>query len=270
MEAQFKAATIGLVSAADYAKTRAELEAKRDEQLSVIKEDLKQKRKEEMSKKKSALSFDVDEEDEATAGGAPPIPKRSKLSKDPEVDTSFLPDRERDEKELQERIALAQEWKAAQERIKNEKIEVTYSYWDGSGHRRTVEVKKGNTIEQFLEIVRRQMCDEFPDLRTMHSDHLVYVKEDLIIPQHHSFYEFIINKARGKSGPLFHFDVRADVRLVQDVRAEKEDSHAGKVMTRAFYEKNKHIFPYSRYEVYDPKKEITTYTIHGAEVNAKK
>lgn len=44
----------------------------------------------------------------------------------------------------------------------------------------------------------------------------------------------------------------------------------GKVITRSFYEKNKHIFPYSRYEVYDPNKEYSRYTIHGSEVNQKK
>ena len=30
-------------------------------------------------------------------------------------------------------------------------------------------------------------------------------QEDLILPHHHTFYELIINKARGKSGPLFDF-----------------------------------------------------------------
>jgi len=38
--------------------------------------------------------------------------------KDPTVDTSFLPDRERDEKERQERLRLKLEWLAEQERIK--------------------------------------------------------------------------------------------------------------------------------------------------------
>lgn len=36
---------------------------------------------------------------------------------------------------------------------------------------------------------------------------MLYIKEDLIIPNSLTFYELIINKARGKSGPLFHFDV---------------------------------------------------------------
>lgn len=37
---------------------------------------------------------------------------------------------------------------------------------------------------------------------------------------------------RGKSGPLFHFDVHEDVRTVNDARIEKDESHAGKIVER--------------------------------------
>ena len=37
----------------------------------------------------------------------------------------------------------------------------------------------------------------------------------------------IFVQARGKSGPLFSFDVRDDIRLVNDASVEKEESHAG-------------------------------------------
>lgn len=90
------------------------------------------------------------------------------------------------------------------------------------------------------------------------------VKEDLIIPNDLSFYDLIATKARGKSGPLFYFDVRDDVRVAQDVRIEKEESHPGKVVERKWYERNKHIFPASRWEVYDPTKDsYGTYKIGG-------
>ena len=56
---------------------------------------------------------------------------------------------------------------------------------------------------------------------------LMYVKEDLIIPHHISFYDLIATRARGKSGPLFHFDVHEDIRLQNDARIEKDESHAG-------------------------------------------
>lgn len=32
---------------------------------------------------------------------------------------------------------------AKQEAMKNDEIEITFSYWDGSGHRRSVRMKKG-------------------------------------------------------------------------------------------------------------------------------
>lgn len=67
--------------------------------------------------------------------------------------------------------------------------------------------------------------------------------------QHYTFYDFIINKARGKSGPLFNFDVHDDVRMLADATVEKDESHAGKVVTRSYYQRNKHIFPASRWEV---------------------
>ena len=41
--------------------------------------------------------------------------------------------------------------------------------------------------------------------------------------QHYTFYDFIVNKARGKSGPLFNFDVHDDVRLTHDATVEKDE-----------------------------------------------
>ncbi|KAJ1971600.1 Protein fam50a, partial [Dimargaris verticillata] len=78
---------------------------------------------------------------------------------------------------------------------------------------------------------------------------------------HYTFYDFIINKTRGKSGPLFSFDVHEDIRLEQDTRKEKDESHAGKVCLRSWYDRNKHIFPASRWELFDPKKDYGLYTI---------
>ena len=55
------------------------------------------------------------------------------------------------------------------------------------------------------------------------------------------------------------------MRLVGDARIEKDESHAGKVMEKRFYERNKEKFPYSRYEVYDKNKKYESYSEHGAE-----
>lgn len=159
---------------------------------------------------KSTLSFDMDGEEEAeesskgnsaratpnAEGSDTPPVKKAKLSKNPNVDTSFLPDREREEAERKERERLRLEWLETQETIKAEEIEVTYSYWDGTGHRKSVMVrclfcafssspshihfqcKKGETISSFLEKARQQ----FPELRGVNVDNMMYIKEDVIVP----------------------------------------------------------------------------------------
>lgn len=73
-----------------------------------------------------------------------------KIKKDPNVDTSFLPDREREEEENRLREELRQQWAEQQQKLKEEEIDITFSYWDGSGHRRTVRVKKGNYQSMFF------------------------------------------------------------------------------------------------------------------------
>merc|ERR1712139_702534 len=87
----------------------------------------------------------------------------------------------------------------------------------------------------------------------------MYVKEDLFIPHSFSFHDLIKNKARGKSGPLFNFDVVEDIRMNNDSRIEKNDSHAGKIVDRKWYERNKHIFPASRWEQYSKEKSFDNY-----------
>lgn len=76
------------------------------------------------------------------------------ITKNPEVDTSFLPDQEREQRAKAERERLRREWLDRQKAMKEEVLEITYSYWDGTGHRRTVQCKKGDTIAKFLELVR--------------------------------------------------------------------------------------------------------------------
>eukprot|EP00466_Bigelowiella_natans_P015862 jgi/Bigna1/57140/fgenesh1_pm.4_\ len=269
VEDRFKKSTVGLVSAKDFKKARqlAERAIANEQRIRErAKKKIKKKRKKERQKALSSLSFSIDEDgdggdEEQEESSTQKKQKTKKSVKCPFVDTSFLPDKEREDEEKRLREQLKQEWKEKQEVMKKEEIEVVYSYWDGTGHRRKTIVPKGLTIVKFLEKCRRDLSDEFHELRGVSPENLIYVKEDVIIPHTHTFYDLIVTKARGKSGPLFHFDVHDDVRLVQDTRVEKDESHAGKIITRAYYERNKHIFPVNRWEVYDPNKTYEKYTI---------
>jgi len=267
LDQAFSKQTVGLVTAEEFKQLEArrnqaeetiqqeskstETEEERKERERKEKKESKKKRKEK-KKMMSTLSFAHEEDDlllndddDGNHGDGPLNTRRS--LKDPTVDTSFLPDKVRDEQAAMERQRLEEEWKQTQERIKQEKLEIIYSYWDGSGHRRTVVCKKGDSIGEFLELVRIDLSKEFRELNSISSDALLYVKEDLIVPQDMTFYDLIATKARGKSGPLFHFDVHDDIRVgAIDTRIEKDESHPGKVVERRWYERNKHIFPASK------------------------
>lgn len=77
-----------------------------------------QKRKDRKTKvKKSALSFGDDAEGEGE-DEEDLVPK--KKLKNPTVDTSFLPDRDRELQEIETRKQLTQEWHDQQEKLKKE------------------------------------------------------------------------------------------------------------------------------------------------------
>lgn len=267
------ARTVGLKKREDYTREREQLE--REEQERSAREAAAasagptsptpsggtKKKKKKKAGAGVALSFELDEEGDEGADGEESAPKLQKVRKNPSVDTGFLPDRERDAAEQEMRKKLQEQWEAEQSKIKAEEIDVTYSYWDGAGHRFTTRVTKGTTIGGFLNKCRQQV----KQLRNAPVDQLMFIKEDIILPQTISFYELIVNKARGKSGPLFCFDVHDDVRLTNDARVEKDETHAGKVVEKRWYEHNKEKFPASRWEVYDPSKTFDSYTIHGSE-----
>lgn len=277
IENAFKAESVGLQTKEQFAEKRANIEKELEEEAKLrakaaeaaelrSKEKKRKKMKKEMTAK---LSFADDEllDDEDAEEEFKPAKKAGRFAtvgKNPSVKTHFLPDRDRELSERDEREKLKAVFLADQEKIKREKLEITFSYWDGGGHRRKVEVLKGDTVGIFLGKTRDMLAKEFRELRHEATEGLMYIKEDLILPHTATFYDFIVNKARGKSGPLFHFDVHDDVRLRGGANVEKEDSHAGKVVHRSWYEKNKHIFPASRWEQWDPLKDYGEYKIFGA------
>lgn len=127
-EQDFRKRTVGLVTAEEFRKAREEgekqmkLDAEQaaEEQQRQQTEDLKQRHEERERKRRkisSTLSFgqDDDEEEEIVIR-----PRGKKSLKDPTVDTSFLPDAEREQELAKKREELKQEWLDAQERVKNE------------------------------------------------------------------------------------------------------------------------------------------------------
>uniref|UniRef100_M3Y1A3 FAM50A/XAP5 C-terminal domain-containing protein n=1 Tax=Mustela putorius furo TaxID=9669 RepID=M3Y1A3_MUSPF len=193
VEAELKSSTIGLVTLNDMKAKQEALVKEREKQLAKKEqskelqlklEKLREKeRKQEAKRKISSLSFTLEEEEEAgdqeeAAAYEEELEreevttKKRKLGKNPDVDTSFLPD-DREEEENRLREELRQEWEAKQEKIKSEEIEITFSYWDGSG--RTVKMKKGNTMQQFLQKALEILRKDFSELRSAGVDFFFFI-----------------------------------------------------------------------------------------------
>ena len=170
--------TVGLVSLADYKKTKGMIEANiaetqmqeesRKRGVDEHEDGRKKKKKKKKKVATSKLSFgdEVEEEEEAAAANAAP---KERLGKCTTVDTAYLPDRERAEEERLQRVTLKREWVANQDMMKDNALDITYSYWDGHGHRKSCTVKNGSTIDSFLKEVQK----EFPELRGTSSSDLV-------------------------------------------------------------------------------------------------
>ncbi|CAB3398980.1 unnamed protein product [Caenorhabditis bovis] len=260
VEESLKSKTYGLVTLDDMkniqknALSNRDLMVARGEDSSSIgfkKSDTAKEDKVENVQKR-VLSFAFDDEEEQDED-LPVIPKK-RVGMDPTVDTSFLPDKEREEEIRRKKEELAAEWRIRQEAEKNEDIVVACAYWDGSSHRKNLKMKKGNTISQCLAAAIEGLKKEFTELKTCTPENLMFVKEDLIIPHFYTFQDFIVTKAMGKTGPLFIFDAASDVRIRQDAALDIGESHPAKIVLRSWYEKNKHIYPASRWEPFVPSK----------------
>ena len=92
----------------------------------------------------------------------------------------------------------------------------------------------------------------FNELKYISSNDLLFIKEDYIIPHHLTFYDLIITKAQGKTGPLFNFNIHEDIRIINDSRIQTQESHPAKIIQKKWYEMNKHIYPASCWEIYNP------------------
>ncbi len=168
VENDLKTSTVGLLTVAEM-KTRQEnaikeremqLARKNREELRLLrkKEKEREKAKTKQSQQIKALSFNMEEEEEEDVGeelndeeeSTADVPsssfrvpcdsegpsndflKKKRLGKNPDVDTSFLPDVDRDEEENKLREELRQEWEQRQAKLRAEEVEITYSYWDGN------------------------------------------------------------------------------------------------------------------------------------------
>ncbi|TGJ83616.1 hypothetical protein E0Z10_g5155 [Xylaria hypoxylon] len=194
-------------------------------------------------------------------------------------------------REAAERETLRREFLARQERVKATEIAIPFVFYDGSNiPGGTVRVKKGDFVWQFLDKSRRVGADlgvgEKANARREWArvgvDDLMMVRGNVIIPHHYDFLFFIMNKTLGPNGTiLFKYDAEASrSRPEQSIPSDDEvppihipisaantqtpveslegafdDPTMTKAVDRRWYERNKHIYPASMWQDFDPEKD---------------
>ncbi|KAI5923552.1 XAP5, circadian clock regulator-domain-containing protein [Camillea tinctor] len=194
-------------------------------------------------------------------------------------------------REAAEREMLRREFLARQEAVKATEIAIPFVFYDGSNiPGGVVRVKKGDFIWVFLDKSRKVGADrgvgEKSNARREWArvgvDDLMMVRGNVIIPHHYEFLFFIMNRTIGPTGsPLFAYSTdapeRKEINAPQDnelnvtsstalksaktqacintLEGASDDAAFTKVVDRRWYERNKHIYPASMWQDFDPEKD---------------
>ncbi|OIW32284.1 hypothetical protein CONLIGDRAFT_571469 [Coniochaeta ligniaria NRRL 30616] len=192
-------------------------------------------------------------------------------------------------REAAERDALRKQFLLLQAAVKATEIAIPFVFYDGTNiPGGIVRVKKGDFIWVFLDKSRKVGADlgvggeKTANVRREWArvgvDDLMLVRGTIIVPHHYEFYFFIMNKTLGPGNRRL-FDYSAEAPLVKEVdkptdpismpsksggkdltdlntlEGTTDDPTFTKVVDRRWYERNKHIYPASVWQDFDPEKD---------------
>ncbi|KAI1332425.1 XAP5-domain-containing protein [Xylariaceae sp. FL0255] len=255
----------------------------------------KKKKKAARATKLSFAGVDDDDEghdgDDSGAGNATPVEKvklkaNSSVSIVPRTVTKSALRREAAERDI-----LRREFLERQERLKLTEVAIPFVFYDGSNiPGGAVRVKKGDFVWMFLDRSRKVGADlgvgEKANARREWArvgvDDLMMVRGHVIVPHHYDFLFFIMNKTVGPNGSLlFGYDAEAPKSVpsqndtkdqsggiiptsrtstasqtpIDSLEGASDDPALTKVVDRRWYERNKHIYPASMWQEFDPEKD---------------
>ena len=219
--------TYGLMTLEEFRKAK---------QAKDVKVEEPKKKKKKPRPEQKCLSFDEDEEDSEP-------PTKKKMGKCPFVATEFLPDAERDDRERREKERRDKEFAKEQEKMKSSELEVPFSFLDANDVPQhttndTARIRVGATIADFLRTATEKQTDS-----------ILVVFDERIIPHHLTFYDLVHHNAKGQSGgTLLVSESSSSVSLPPGGRAT--------LVTRAWFDANKHIFPATRWVTYRPPRSL--------------
>ncbi|KAL2267866.1 hypothetical protein VTJ83DRAFT_5143 [Remersonia thermophila] len=189
-------------------------------------------------------------------------------------------------REAAEREALRKEFLMMQAAVKATEIAIPFVFYDGTNiPGGIVRVKKGDHVWLFLDKSRKvgarlgvgggRRANARRDWARVSVDDLMLVRGTMIIPHHYDFYFFIMNKTVGPGNTiLFDYSAEAppqeeqsassanggvlqETRDISELEGVSDDPTFTKVVDRRWYQRNKHIYPASMWQTFDPEKDYS-------------
>ena len=124
--------------------------------------------------------------------------------------------------------------------LQKQAVRLSCAFWDGTERRFMVEAKRGDTILKLLE--QAQLV--FPPLRASLAAHLILVKENVILPHELTVQAIWEAKKVHKGNELLSF-------AQDEAGVHVESSKNCKIVTRSWFDRNRHAIPASQWVEYD-------------------
>ncbi|KAK0620893.1 XAP5, circadian clock regulator-domain-containing protein [Immersiella caudata] len=180
-------------------------------------------------------------------------------------------------REAAEREALRKEFLLLQAAVKASEIAIPFVFYDGTNiPGGMVRVKKGDFIWVFLDKSRKvgaELGVGGEKSATARRDWARVGVDDLML--HYEFYFFIMNQTMGPEGkPLFDYSAEAPLKDgasdsapasvggvlkggpdINTLEGASDDPALTKVVDRRWYQRNKHIYPASVWQEFEPEKD---------------
>ncbi|KAG9245216.1 XAP5, circadian clock regulator-domain-containing protein [Calycina marina] len=255
---------------------------------SIPKEPVKKKKKRKTGAAK--LSFGIDDEEGESTGVATPkdsiasSPAGTPGGKDPPVrkkvaNASVVAPKALTKsamlKELETREALRKDFLVLQEAVKETEVNIPFVFYDGTNIPGGVcKIKKGDFVWVFLDRSRKvgaelgvgeEKVNSRREWARIGIDDLMMVRGSIIIPHHYDFYYFIVNRTKGPNEQtLFDYSSEPSSSAASSdlsnngpryIEGTDDDTTFTKVVDRRWYERNKHIYPASVWQDFDPEKD---------------
>ncbi|GAM85019.1 hypothetical protein ANO11243_030220 [Dothideomycetidae sp. 11243] len=203
--------------------------------------------------------------------------------------------------------SLRREFLTEQARVRATPFVLRFVFFDGADAPGGMcRMTKGEQVWRFLDRARKVGAESVGrrGWARVSVDDLMLVVDDLIIPHHYEFYFFMLNKSHGFTRQLFAHAATPTAATPATVTADNEASTQGgltlpgekrtkavperdsdaapdekvegygddpalaQVVDRRWYERNKHVFPMSSWQDFDPDKDYASGLRRDAQGNA--